>query len=119
MTEDKPHGFFDEFYVKFKEVKGAVELNDLEPTQIELINAKKFKLMVDPNTVSDYISDGIVENVKMPIKINNDTFEEVMETPLNSQFEGEFNVPDMAHYERPNQLHLALRAINRFRGENS
>lgn len=46
------------------------ELNQLPPTQIEVIDGFSFKLKVDSSAFGAYTREGIVENVKVPKKIS-------------------------------------------------
>jgi hypothetical protein len=45
------------------------ELNNLEPTQIEVIDGFNFKLKVDGTKFGAYTREGLVENVKVPKKV--------------------------------------------------
>ena len=46
-----------------------VEVNQLPPTQIEVIGGFSFKLKVDATQFSQYAREGLVENVKVPKKV--------------------------------------------------
>lgn len=45
------------------------ELNDLPPTQIEVIDGFSFKLKVDATNFKAYTREGQVENIKVPKKV--------------------------------------------------
>lgn len=70
VHEDKRHKFQDGDYIQFREVQGMTELNQLPPTQIEVIDGFSFKLKVDSSAFGAYTREGIVENVKVPKKIS-------------------------------------------------
>ncbi len=44
------------------------EINDLPPTEIEVIDPLSFKLLVDATNFKPYEREGIVEKIKMPKK---------------------------------------------------
>jgi ubiquitin-activating enzyme E1 len=69
VHEDKRHKFQDGDYVKFTEVQGMTELNTLEPTKITVIDGYSFKVHVDATKFKAYTRQGIVQNVKVPQKI--------------------------------------------------
>ena len=55
-------------YVKFKQIKGLIELNHIEPIKIIIKDNNLFSFEKKIKTDSKYISGGIVEEVKIPKK---------------------------------------------------
>jgi ubiquitin-activating enzyme E1 len=47
VHEDKRHSFQDGDYVKFREVEGMTELNDMDPVQIEECRPFSFRIKKD------------------------------------------------------------------------
>lgn len=66
MHEDKRHSFQDGDFVKFREVEGMTELNDLDPVQIDECRPFSFRIKQDIRGFKPYTRQGIVENVKVP-----------------------------------------------------
>jgi ubiquitin-activating enzyme E1 len=52
-------------YVTFKEIVGMTELNDTPPRPIRVLSSKSFSIE-DTSKFSQYISGGIIEQVKIP-----------------------------------------------------
>lgn len=114
VHEDKRHKFQDGDYVKFKEVQGMAELNDLEPVRITVIDGFSFKIYHNCNQFNDYTMQGLVENIKMPQKIKFHSLEESVINPAASSPEMMLMCPDFRLFGRSEQLHLATRAIWEF-----
>jgi ubiquitin-activating enzyme E1 len=66
--------------VSFKEIEGMKELNNCPPRAIK-INGNIIEIG-DTSNFSDYISGGIIYNVKLPKKINFNSFKERVEIPI-------------------------------------
>ena len=63
--DETRHGMEDGDYVTFTEVKGMTELNGCEPRKIKVLGPYTFSIG-DTSSFSDYVSGGIVAQVKMP-----------------------------------------------------
>ena len=75
--------------ISFKEIKGMTELNNCKPMKIK-INEDKIEIG-DTSNFSDYISGGILFNVKVPKPLKFESFKERLEEPIK---EGEdYNDP--------------------------
>ena len=65
--------------VSFKEIQGMTELNNCKPRSIKITN--DIIEIGDTSEFSDYISGGIIFNVKSPEKIKFESFKERVENP--------------------------------------
>jgi len=70
VHEDKRHSYQDGDYVKFMEVEGMVELNDLPHVEIYDTKAYSFKLRLDTSNFGAYSRQGLVEDTKVPKMIS-------------------------------------------------
>ncbi len=84
MHEDKRHKFQDGDYVQFKEVEGMTELNSLPPTKITTIDGFSFKLDIDSTSFSAYTRQGLVENIKVPLKVVYHSLKQSLHNPIAS-----------------------------------
>lgn len=117
VHEDKRHTFQDGDYVKFREVQGMTELNDLEPVQIFDCKSFSFRIKCDTRGFKNYTFNGIVENVKVPVKQSFKSLSEVFADPAKADIQGFLQNPSMKFMgmNRSEQLHLAFRAVQKFR----
>ena len=88
-----------------------VELNDLPPLPIQVINGFSFKIFIDPTNFGDYTYDGQMTEVKIPKKLRANSLETALINPLETAFNGMFYIFDLAAFERPGQLHLAMQGV--------
>lgn len=100
------HGLEDGDYVTFSEVQGMVELNGCAPKKIKVLGPYTFSID-DTSNYSDYISGGVVAEVKMPKVVNFKKFSESLKTP-------NFVISDFAKFDHPAQLHLAFNTLHEF-----
>jgi ubiquitin-activating enzyme E1 len=114
VHEDKRHKFQDGDFVKFREVEGMTQINDIEPVKITVIDGFSFKIHQDCNAFDDYKMQGLVENIKMPQEIAFHSFEESVKNPVASSPDGMLMCPDFRLFGRSDQLHLALRVTWEF-----
>lgn len=61
-----------------------IELNNLPPTQIEVIDGFSFKLKVDATNFNAYEREGIVENIKVPKKVSYHSLKQSLHNPVAS-----------------------------------
>lgn len=117
VHEDKRHSFQDGDYVKFREVEGMTELNALEPVQIEDCKPYSFRIKYDTRGFNAYTRQGIVENVKVPTVQSFKSLAEVLDNPAKASPLGFLENPSMKFMgmQRSEQLHLAFRAVLKFR----
>ncbi len=110
-ADKKRHTYDDDSFIVFKEIKGMVELNDLPPLPIQVINGFSFKIFIDPTNFGDYTYDGQMTEVKIPKKLRANSLETALINPLETAFNGMFYIFDLAAFERPGQLHLAMQGV--------
>ena len=65
-------------YVTFREISGMTELNDTPPRPIRILSPFTFSIE-DTSKFSDYISGGIIEQVKVPKPVFNRSLKEAFE----------------------------------------
>ena len=103
-------------FVSFKEIEGMTELNNCQPIKIK-INGDSIEIG-DTSNFSDYISGGIIFNVKIPKLLNFESFKERVEIPLK---EGEeYNDPlDFLNLNIQEILHIGLLSLFDFYDKNN
>ena len=104
-VESKPHGLTNGEYVKFTNVKGMEELNDIESIEIQYVDKTSFKLKLDTSNFSKYINSGEIVQVKQN---RNLTFKSLIE----SIEEPEYVMTDFADFDKPHKLHAMFRSLN-------
>lgn len=114
VHDEKRHTFQDGDFVVFREVQGMTELNDTPPRPIKYIGPYSFSIE-DTTGYSPYLREGIVEQVKVPSKF---TFKSYDESCLNPVLEEPLMVPDLGKFGRPEQLHIAFRALREYQRRN-
>jgi ubiquitin-activating enzyme E1 len=77
-----------------------VELNSLPPTLVEVIDGFSFKLKVDTTGFSPYIRQGIVENIKVPKKVEFHSLNQSLHNPVKSSQFGMLETPDLRYFGR-------------------
>lgn len=97
VHEDKRHTFSDGDYVVFREVQGMTELNGAEPRPIKDLGPYSFSIE-DTTGYSPYVREGIVEQVKVPVKFTFKSYDESVLSPVISD-EG-LAVPDLGKFGR-------------------
>lgn len=98
-------------WVTFTEVKGlegidGESFNHQQPQQITILGPYTFSIG-DTRNLTPYISGGYVHQVKRPIKINFSPLRESLLSP-------KFVTTDWAKLEKPNQILLAIQALDTF-----
>lgn len=115
LHQDKVCPFSTGDHVQFKEVQGMTEINHAErPFQIKVIGKYAFSIDCDTTTLSPYSRNGIVEQVKVPSKLEFQSLEHCISRPLPPG-ESCLIVPDLAKFGRSEQLHLAIQALYKYR----
>mmetsp|Transcript_75622 Transcript_75622/g.175329 ORF Transcript_75622/g.175329 Transcript_75622/m.175329 type:complete len:1032 (-) Transcript_75622:152-3247(-) len=113
---ERRHGFQDDDWVVFREVQGMVELNDGKPRQIKVTGPYSFAIE-DTSKYSTYVREGIVTQVKVPQTVCFSSFQRAMVQPKPEGGQ-DLAVPDLAKFGRSEQLHLAARAVRRYREQH-
>ncbi|UKK01853.2 ubiquitin-activating enzyme E1 [Theileria orientalis] len=101
VITDKVIDFQTGDYVRFSEIEGMVELNNKEPLQIN-VNSKSSFTIGDTSKYSQYISGGVVTEVKIPKRIDFRSFEECILDPSKT---GSLATIDYSLFGRAEQLH--------------
>lgn len=114
VHDDKRHTFHDGSHVRFTEVQGMNEINNTDPIPISVIDGFSFKLKLDTTSFGAYQREGLVENVKVPVKHRFNSLREALTKPLATAPDGCFITPDLAFFDRPGLLHYALQGVFRF-----
>lgn len=102
--------------VIFKEIEGMTELNNKEPKNIKVLSNNSFEID-DTSNFSEYISGGIVEEIKIPKIYNFKSLEERLEIPYT-----EDNLPNPIDFSKESTneiIHIGILALNKFYKENN
>ncbi|TMW48314.1 hypothetical protein DOY81_006603 [Sarcophaga bullata] len=108
--DETRHGLNDGDYVTFSEVQGMTELNGCAPLKISVLGPYTFSIG-DTSKFGDYITGGIVTQVKMSKTISFKPLEVAEKEP-------EFLTSDFAKFEHPATLHVAFKALYQYREAN-
>ena len=108
--ENSMHGLEDGDYVKFSEVKGMTEINNIEPVKVTVKKPNVFNIGNAAHGFSEYTESGRATQVKVPITLNFKSLEESMKDP-------ETVIWDFAKLDNPTQLHYLWQALYKFEKE--
>jgi len=97
VHEDKRHSFQDGDYVKFREVEGMTELNDLDPVQIFDCKPFSFRIKCDTRGFNAYKLNGIVEDVKVATMQSFKSLADVFADPAKHSAQGFLENPGMKY----------------------
>ena len=103
--------------VTFKEIEGMTELNNCEPISIKYLKDDSLEIS-DTSNFSDYISGGIMIEVKSPKILHFSSLKERFETPYTE----EDNIPEQTDASKENtneMIHIGIIALNKFYMENN
>jgi len=109
--DERRHGFEDGDHVTFAEVKGMTELNGCKPRKITIKGPYTFSIG-DCSDLSDYVSGGIVSQVKMPALVDFKSMKAGLKEP-------EILPSDFSKWESPYQQHVYWLALSEFRKANN
>ena len=84
IQKDESFGLKEGDFVILKKIKGLEFLNDDKSKKIIKISNSSFEIEKNNNFNGKYISDGIVEEIKVPKKMNFETFKENFIKPNNN-----------------------------------
>jgi len=102
---DEKHGFEDDDTITFREVQGMTQINGTQH-KIKVLSPSSFSIG-DTSSFSDYSREGIVAQVKVPVKF---AFH-----PLRAQLADPTIVfTDFAKLDSPIQTHIAMQALHAF-----
>lgn len=112
--EDKKHIFQPGDYVTLREVEGMTEINGSTPIKVLDTTVQTVTLDLDSRNFTEYRRQGIIENVKVPQKVEFHPWQKSFENPAASSPEGMLATPDLSKFGRSEQLHAALFGIYSF-----
>lgn len=95
------------------------QLNSLPPTKIIVIDGFSFKLDLDSSSFGAYTRQGLVENIKVPLKVSFHSLKQSLHNPVASSTSGMLETPDLRCWGRSDQLHVAFNAILDFQIANN
>lgn len=98
--------------VIFKEIEGMTELNNKEPINIRVISNNSIEIG-DTSNFRDYISGGVMIEVKFQKEYHFISLKERFEIPYNEE-EGIPDQTDVSKSATNESVHLGLLAINKF-----
>lgn len=112
----KRHGLSDGDSVIFRELDGAVELNDGVPRTVSNCRAYNFELNDAPASFGAYSGNGIVEQVKVPKPTAFKSWEERVASPDGDG--AELFDADLGKWGRARALHAAFAGLDAFAAQN-
>ena len=98
--------------VTFKEIEGMTELNSCEPRNIKVLSANCIEIG-DTSKFSNYISGGIMIEVKYQKELHFNSLEERFEIPYREE-EGLPEQIDVSSINTNEIVHIGLLSLNRF-----
>ena len=103
IKNDELFELYEGNYVIFKKVKGLEFLNDSKPRKIENTTNSSFEIEKDSEFKGKYISDGIIEEVRIKKKLKFESFKDNFIKPNNN-----FNTIDKSKKKSNILLHCAF-----------
>ena len=103
--------------VTFKDIEGMTELNNCSPMNIKILSNNTIEIG-DTSNFSDYLSGGIISEVKYPKEYHFNSLEERFENPYTE----EENIPNQIDFSKTNtneMIHIGILALNEFYKENN
>lgn len=108
VHEDKRHSYQEGDYVVLREVEGMVEINESGPLKIIGTGKHDFTVELDSSGFADYTRQGVVEDQKVPKKVEFQSWADCFANPAAASNFGMLETPDLAKFGRSEQLHAAL-----------
>lgn len=98
--------------VTFKEIEGMVELNNCDPINIKVLSNDTIEIC-DTSNFSNYISGGVMIEVKSKKELNFNSLEERLNMPYleNEQISGQI---DVSTFNTNEIIHIGILTINKF-----
>ena len=103
--------------VTFKEINGMTELNNCEPINIKVLTDDSVEIL-DTSNFSEYISGGIMIQVKYQKEYHFNSLEERFEMPYTKE-EGFPSQIDVSKTNTNEIIHIGLLALNKFYEEKN
>ena len=115
VHEDKRHSYQEGDFVRFAEVEGMEAINGAQPFEISAVRGPyAFKIKADSRSWDAYRRQGVVEDVKVPRPQAYHSLEQSAVDPVASSKYGMLETPDLRHFGRSDQLHVAVRTVHAF-----
>ena len=105
VSDSTPHGLTNSDKIEFVEVEG-MDINN-KPFSIKVKSPISFQIL-DYSTDQNYITGGIVKQLKLSETINFKSMEASFKSP-------EFVITDFENFDRPNESHLAFLTMDMFK----
>jgi ubiquitin-activating enzyme E1 len=112
VDHSKPLALSHGDYVTFKEIVGMTELNESPPRPVRVLSPFTFTIE-DTSKFADYISGGIVDQVKVPRPMYFKSLKECFENIYSDEHHST-NPIDMAKNGRNELLHLCFLSLHEF-----
>lgn len=112
VVDEEQISFGDGSWVTFTEVEGIPELNDGVPRKVTDQHPFSFKVEDADFQWKNYITGGLVHEVKMPKEIHFRPLSECLKSP------GMMEPTDFSKFGRDNMIILLLRALDLFRSKH-
>lgn len=119
VHEDKRHSYQEGDHVVLREVEGMVEINECPPLKIVATGKHDFTVELNSSGFSDYVRQGVVEDQKVPKKVEFKSWSDCFGNPAAASQYGMLETPDLAKFGRSEQLHTALIGIYKYAKENN
>lgn len=101
-----PHKLGSGDYITITELEGMPKLNNCDPVKIHVIDTYSFRIK-ELKYIGDYTGGGVITQVKMPLSLEFKSLEDALKSP-------DYMYSDLAHFDRPQTLHVAYQALNDF-----
>lgn len=105
-VDSKPHNLTSGDLVKFNNISGMIELNNMEPIEIQYIDKFSFKLKLDTSKFGKYTGGGEFVQCKKSKELNFKSLEESLKVP-------EFVMTDFTDFDKPLKLHTMYDVFNK------
>uniref|UniRef100_A0A7S2S539 Ubiquitin-activating enzyme E1 C-terminal domain-containing protein n=1 Tax=Mucochytrium quahogii TaxID=96639 RepID=A0A7S2S539_9STRA len=109
VHDESRHGLETGEVVRFSEIQGMVELNSVAPQKITVKGPFTFEINVDSTGFGEYKNGGYVHQVKQPREMSFKSLRHALEKP------GDFLLTDFGKLGRPELLHFAYQALEKYR----
>lgn len=95
------------------------EINGTKPVKILSTGKHDFTVELDSTKFSDYVRQGVVEDQKVPKKVEFKSWKECFKNPASASQYGMLETPDLSKFGRSEQLHAALVGLYQYAKENN
>ena len=111
QIEDSLEGFpnfGDEGYIKLKDVKGILELNNDNIYKAKFISLSEYEIDINSNNFNDYTYGGFLQVISLPKKIEFKSFEEDLMNPMKDKEREYIDVPYIGRNDIVHSIIIAL-----------